>query len=464
MSTNTLTMEELVGRMERLPFSKVHKKIYSLTAAGYLFDAFDIMLLSFVMPALAKDLGLSPVQIGLSFSISFLGMFCGALSGGILADLFGRLKIFKVTLLTFSIATFFTGFVNSYEMLLVLRFLTGLGLGAEQPVVFTYNSEMMPSEYRGRLNGLTEALWGGGVLTAAAVALLLVPTYGWRSAFFAGVFPALLVWFLRKGIPESPRWYMVKGSPAEAEEHLSQLERDIEAETGKTLPVAVPVPKVFAETGNKMAVLFKPNYSRRTMMLWILWFCLMFGYWGLNTWLPTLLKNSGYSMVASIGYVLIMNLVWIPSGIFGSYLADKVGRKMPIVVYLTLAGITSVMYGWALSQKLPVEIMLAFGSLSVLFLAGAYSVVYAYTPENYPTEVRGTGTGTAMSWGRIGGVLAPTVVGYLYPLIGLYMTLSVVAVGFILAAAAVGILGTETKGKNLEDCSATNPDACAPKA
>lgn len=452
MSTKTITAEELVGRMERLPFSRMHKKIYSLTAAGYLFDAFDIMLLSFVMPALAKDLGLTPVQIGLSFSVSFLGMFGGALSGGILADMFGRLKIFKVTLLTFSAATFLTGFVNSYEMLLVLRFLTGLGLGAEQPVVFTYNSEMMPSAYRGRLNGMTEALWGGGVLTAAAVALLLVPTYGWRAAFFAGVVPALLVWFLRKGIPESPRWYVVRGDYKAAEEHLLQLEQAIEAETGAKLPPVPEVAKVQAQTGNKMSVIFKPTYIRRTMMLWILWFCLMFGYWGLNTWLPTLLKNSGYSTFAAIGYVLVMNLVWIPSGLFGSYLADKVGRKVPIVVYLILSGITGIMYGWALTHKMPEAIMLTCGSLSVLFLAGAYSVVYAYTPENYPTEVRGTGTGTAMSWGRIGGILAPTVVGYLYPIIGLYMTLTVVSLGFVAAALGVAFLGTETKGKNLESC------------
>ena len=452
MSTKTFTAEELVGRMERLPFSRMHKKIYSLTAAGYLFDAFDIMLLSFVMPALAKDLGLTPVQIGLSFSVSFLGMFCGALSGGILADMFGRLKIFKVTLLTFSVATFMTGFVNSYEMLLVLRFLTGLGLGAEQPVVFTYNSEMMPSAYRGRLNGMTEALWGGGVLTAAAVSLLLVPTYGWRAAFFAGVVPALLVWFLRKGIPESPRWYIVKGDNKTAEEQLAQMEEAIEKETGTKLPPPQEVAKIQSQSGNTMAVIFKPAYMRRTMMLWILWFCLMFGYWGLNTWLPTLLKNSGYSTFASIGYVLVMNLVWIPSGLFGSYLADKVGRKMPIVVYLILAGITGILYGWALTHKMPVEMMLTCGSLSVLFLAGAYSVVYAYTPENYPTEVRGTGTGTAMSWGRIGGILAPTVVGYLYPIIGLYMTLTVVSMGFVLASLAVAFLGTETKGKNLESC------------
>lgn len=450
---SALTMEAVVGRMERLPFSKTHKKIFTLIAAGYLFDAYDILLLSFIMPSLAKELALSPVQIGFVFSISFLGMFIGALLGGTLADHFGRLRVFKYTLLIFSLGTAVTGFINSYEALLVMRFITGLGMGGEQPVVFTYVSEMMPNAYRGRLNGLTEALWGGGVLLAAGVSFLIVPEFGWRSAFFAGVAPALLIWFLRMGIPESPRWFMIKGDAAEAEKQLSLLESSIEKETGKTLPVAKPVAKVHTEKGNKFSVLFRGGFAKRTVMLWILWFALMFGYWGLNTWLPTLLKQAGYSIYASIGYVFVMNLVWIPSGILGSYLADKVGRKKPTVVYLLLAGVTSVVYGWALANKLPVEVMLACGTVTILFLAGAYSVVFAYTPENYPTEVRGTGTGMANSLGRIGGILAPSVVGFLFPVIGLYATLSVVAMGFVVAGLAVAFLGIETKDQNLEAVS-----------
>ncbi len=446
-------MEELVARLERLPLSGVHKKIFSLTALGYLFDAFDIALLSFIMPALAKELGLSTVQIGIAFSVSFLGMFVGALTGGMIADQLGRLKVFKITLLLFSFGTAATGFIHNYEALLAMRFLTGLGLGGEQPVVFTYVSETMPSEYRGRLNGLAEALWGGGMLLAAGVAFFLVPAFGWRSAFFAGVAPAVLVWFLRRDIPESPRWFMIQNQPAAAEAQVLLLEQKIERETGRKLPPAAPMAKISRQTGNKFGILFRPLYAKRTIMLWLLWFCLMFGYWGLNTWLPTLLRQAGYSMYASIGYVFIMNLAWIPSGILGSFLADKIGRKLPIAVYLILAGITSLFYGWALAEKLPVEIMLGCGTLAVLFMAGAYSIVYAYTPENYPTEVRGTGTGLANSWGRIGAMLAPTAVGFLYPLIGLYSTLAIVAVGFVLAGLSVALLGIETKGKNLETIS-----------
>ena len=125
MQNTSVSLESLVARMERMPLSGVHKKIFALTATGYLFDAFDIALLSFIMPALAKDLALSPVQIGIAFSVSFLGMFVGALTGGMIADQLGRLKVFKITLLLFSVGTAATGFIHSYEALLVMRFFTG---------------------------------------------------------------------------------------------------------------------------------------------------------------------------------------------------------------------------------------------------------------------------------------------------------------------------------------------------
>lgn len=449
---STLTMEQLVGRMERLPLSRIHKKVFALAAAGYLFDAYDMALLTFIMPVLSKDMNLSSVQIGLAFSVSFFGMLIGAFVGGQVADRFGRLRVFQYTLMLFAIATAATAFAWNFESLLVLRFITGLGLGGEQPVVFTFVSEMVPNQYRGRLNGLTEAMWGFGMLLAAGMTFAILPAFGWRWAFFAGVLPALVIWFLRLGVPESPRWHLIVGNVKKAEYELVKIEKAVEVEIG-TLPEPKPVEKIVLQKGNRLRILFKPAYSKRTIMLWMLWFCSLFGYWGLNTWLPTLLKNAGYSIYASIGYVFIMNLVWVPSGVIGSFLSDKVGRKKPIVIYMICAGITTLLYGWALANKLPMPIMLTCGILAVLFAAGAFAVIYAYTPENYPTEARGSGTGAANAWGRLGGILAPSVVGALYPVIGLYATLGIVAVAWIIGSAAVATLGTETKNQSLEAIS-----------
>ncbi len=445
------TLEDLVGRMERLPLARVHKRVFALTAGGYLFDAYDIGLLSFIMPALAADLKLVPAQIGLLFTITFVGMFFGTLLSGTTADRFGRLRVFKYTLLIFSVATAVTGLVKNYELLLVLRFITGLGLGGEQPVSFTYVSEMVPPQYRGRLTGMCEGMWGFGFMLAGAVALVLVPNFGWQSAFFAGILPAILIWFFRLGMPESPRWFMIRNRPQEAQAQLKRIEDEIEKEIGKKLPPAKAISKVAgAETGNSYKALLRPIYRKRTIMFGLVWFFAMFGFWGVNTWLPTLLKQAGYSLYASIGYFFIMNTLSVPGSLLGAYLADRVGRKQPIAYYWVLAALTTVLYGWALTQHWPVAIMLTIGIVSIVLMVGGFTVLYAYTPESYPTEIRATSTGVANALGRIGGMLSPILVGLMYPIIGLFATLGLISMGFIVAAIAVIVLGVETRNKTLE--------------
>ncbi|OLN32639.1 Niacin transporter NiaP [Desulfosporosinus metallidurans] len=453
---STLTLEKLTGRMERLPFSKIHKKVFSLAAMGYLFDAYDVALLGFIMPLMSKELHLTPVQIGFTFSIGLFGMLIGALIAGTLADKFGRLKIFQYTLLTFAIATGLTAFAPNYTILLVLRFITGLGLGGEQPVVFTFLSEMVPNEYRGRVNGMTEAMWGFGTLLAATTAFFVLPVFGWRMTFAFGVLPAILVWFFRLGIPESPRWYMIKGQIDKAEQQLIMIEKIVEGEKG---PLSEPqiVAPITLLTGYKHAALMKPVFLKRSVVLWALWFFSMFGFWGVTSWMPTLIKQAGYSLYASIGFVFIMNLVWVPSGIVSSILMDKIGRKTPLTVYLVLGGIVTLLYGWVLANHIGgVAALLSCGMAVIFCMAGAFPVIFAYTPENYPTEIRGTGTGTANAWGRVGGILAPTIVGFLYPIIGLTYTLGVVAAAFALGGVVMALWGIETKNKILEEISNVN--------
>jgi putative MFS transporter len=460
MSTTTsrqtaLTLDELVGRIERLPLSRMHKRVVALTAGGYLFDAYDIGLLSFIMPALAADLKLTSVQIGLVFTTTFVGMFFGTLLGGTLADYFGRLRVFKYTLIVFSFATAATGFVHSLEALLVLRFITGVGLGGEQPVSFTYVSEMVPSEYRGRLTGLAEAMWGFGMMLAGGVSLLLVPKFGWQAAFFAGILPAGLIWFFRLGIPESPRWFMIKNRPTEAEAQLRRMEDEVEKELGTKLPQPEKLKRIVVpQKSASYRTLFSPVYRRRTVMFGLVWFFAMFGFWGVNTWLPTLLKQNGYSLYASIGYFFLMNTMSVPGCLLGAYLCDKIGRKQPIVFYWLFAAVTTVLYAWALWAHLPVAIMLAFGIVAIFLMLGGFAVLYAYTPESYPTEIRGSGSGLANSLGRVGAMASPALVGFLYPIAGLFVTIGVIASGFVIAAIMVAILGVETRRKPLESIPA----------
>jgi putative MFS transporter len=440
--------------MERLPLSRIHKRIFFLTAAGYLFDAYDISLLSFIMPALSADLHLSPAQIGLTFSTTFAGMFVGTILSGKAADQFGRLTVFKFTLLLFSLATAATAFVRNYELLLLLRFVTGLGLGGEQPVSFTYVSEMMPSKYRGRAAGFVEAMWGFGAMLAGGVALVLVPKFGWQSAFLAGILPAVLIWFFRLGIPESPRWFIIKNRTDEAGARLLQIEAEVKREMAGELPAIARTSFVQPLNWNAgIAALFSPSYRKRTVMFCLVWFFSLFAFWGVNTWIPTLLKQSGYSLFASIGVFFLMNTMGVPGSLIGAYLADRVGRKRPMVIYWLLAAVTTVLYGWALSAHLAVGFMLGFGIIAIMLMLGGFAILYAYTPENYPTEIRATGTGLANSMGRIGAMVSPSLVGALYPIVSLFATICFVATGFVVAALSVAVLGVETRGKTLEAIS-----------
>lgn len=452
-AARSITQGELTARMERLPLSRVHKRVSLLTAAGYMFDAYDIALLAFIMPALAADLHLSPQQIGIVFSSTFGGMFVGALVGGVAADHFGRLRVFKYTLLLFSCATAVSGFVSSFEALLVLRFIAGLGLGGEQPVSYAYVSEMTPSKYRGRIVGFVEAMWGLGAMLAGGVALLLVPRYGWQAAFFAGAAPAALVWFFRLGISESPRWFLINNRQSDAEAQLLRIEEEVRAEHGALPAIPEYAPTVQMEIKGGFLGLFAAAYRKQTVMLGIVWFCSLFGFWGINSWIPTLLKQSGYSLFASIGIYFLMNTMGVPGSLIGAFLSDRIGRKIPLTTYWLLAAVITAAYGWALSEHVDVVAMVLLGIFAVMLMLGGFAVLYAYTPENFPTEMRGAGAGLSNSLGRIGAMTSPALVGALYPQLGLFPTTGLIAGAFVIAALTVAALGDETGGKSLEAIS-----------
>ena len=184
-------------------------------------------------------------------------------------------------------------------------------------------------------------------------------------------------------------------------------------------------------------------------MLWILWFGLVFGYYGIFVWLPTLLVRAGYSMVNSFLYIIIITLAQIPGYFSAAYLVERIGRKPVIVLYLLMSAVCAYLFGHATSTTM----ILTWASLMSFFNLGAWGAVYTYTPEQYPTRDRATGAGAAAAFGRIGGLIAPILVGVLLPSIGRSGVLTMNAALLIVAAGAVGILGVETKGKSLEEAS-----------
>ncbi|MDP4097394.1 MFS transporter [Paenibacillus sp. P96] len=398
-----------------LPPAKKRKLLFS-AGLSWMFDAMDVGLLSFILADIAQKWQLGTGQMGMITAVNSIGMAVGAMFAGILADRFGRKAVLVWTLLIFSIATGLSALATGYAVLLALRFVAGIGLGGELPVASTLVSESVPARERGRMVVLLESFWAAGWIVSALVGYFVIPSFGWQAAFVIGAIPALYALYLRRAIQDPPRYVNRKAD---------------------RLPLRDRIASIW--TG--------PN-RKSTIMLWILWFTVVFSYYGMFLWLPSVMVLKGFSLVKSFEYVLIMTLAQLPGYFTAAYLIEKLGRKFVLVVYLLLTAVSAIWFGTAQSAG----VLLAAGICLSFFNLGAWGGMYAYTPELYPTTVRSTGVGMAASFGRIGGVIGPFLVGMLLAQgTGITTIFVIFFAAIIIGAAAVLILGRETRGTELMD-------------
>ncbi|MBU5352603.1 MFS transporter [Paenibacillus barcinonensis] len=405
-----------MSKLEVLRNPKQRKLLFS-AGMSWLFDAMEVGMISFIVAALAKEWSLSPGQVGVLTSINSIGMALGALLAGALADRFGRKAILMWTLLIFTIASGLSALATGFAVLCALRLLAGIGLGGELPVASTLVSESMPTAERGRAVVLLESFWAGGWIVSALIANFVIPEYGWRIAFAIGALPAFYALYLRRAIQDPPRYKNHK--------KLQKI--------------------TFRE---KVATVWSAPHRRTTLMLWILWFTVIFSYYGMFLWLPSVVMAKGFTLVKSFQYVLIMTIAQLPGYFTAAYFIERFGRKFVLVVYLTLTAISAIAFGLATTEAT----ILAAGICLSFFNLGAWGGLYAYSPELYPTSVRSTGVGLATSVGRIGGVLAPFMVGMLVQrAVPISLIFTIFFVTILIGAAAVLFWGRETKGQELAE-------------
>jgi MFS transporter, putative metabolite:H+ symporter len=396
-----------------------HTRLIIGIGIAWLFDAMDVGMLSFVIAALHKEWQLSTVEMGWIGSVSSIGMAVGAILFGMMADRFGRKAILILTLLVFSIGSGISAFATGYGIFLVLRFIIGAGLGGELPVASTLVSESVPFEKRGRSVVLLESFWAAGWLLAAIISYFVMPIWGWRVAIFATGLAGLYAFYFREGIHESRAFKKV-------------------ARPGliKTL-----------------TTLWRPPYVRSTLMLWIVWFMVVFSYYGMFLWLPSVMVLKGFSLINSFGYVLIMTLAQLPGYFVAAWLIEKWGRKT--VLSLFLLGTAGSALGFGMAASLPM--LLTAGMLLSFFNLGAWGALYAYSPEQYPTIVRSSGSGMAAGIGRIGGIVGPLLVGHLlganWSVTGIF---GIFTASILIAIIAIIFLGKETMGVKLADTIETS--------
>lgn len=434
---------DLVSRVQRLPIGKFHYTLLWVIGLGWMFDAMDTGLIAFILTSMAEEWNMSASEKGWVVSIGFVGMAIGAVFSGGLADRIGRRTVFAMTLVIYSIATALCAFAPNLMWLLIFRFIVGLGLGGQLPVAVTLVSEYIPAHVRGRFIVLLESFWGLGWLVAALVSYFVIPSYGWHIAFLIGGLPALYVFMILKKVPESVPYLINRGRVEEAHALVQKLERQCGVEVIDYIEV-----KPVAEKQNiSFRQLWSGPFARRTLMLWLIWFGIVYSYYGIFTWLPSLLVKQGYSIVQSFEYVLIMILAQLPGYVAAAWLVEKWGRKPTLASFIGMCAIAAYFFG----QANTVNMIMFWGCLLSFFNLGAWGVLYTYTPEQYPTNIRAFGSGWASAVGRMGGIVAPIVVTHVMVMDNgfsqVFMMFTAVLLG---VALVILILGEETKGKTLE--------------
>ncbi|HKY51887.1 MAG TPA: MFS transporter [Candidatus Limnocylindria bacterium] len=438
-----MSAETFVARLDRVPLNRFHWKLLIVSGIGWMFDAMDVLLIGFLLTPIGREFSLTPPQIGLVASAGFVGMFLGAAISGRLADRYGRRLIFQATLVLFSIGAVLSAVAPTFETLLAARVIAGLGLGGELPVVATLVSEFSPRAQRGRMIVLLESFWAYGTILAGLIALLVLPQFGWRGAFLVAALPALYVAYLRSALPESPRYLAERGLTAEADAVVRRVERAGGAPL-LTLGAAVAPPR----TGRtSIAELWRAPYARRTLMLWVLWFGVVFTYYGIFLYVPTLLSARGLSEVRSNEFFFLSTIAQIPGYFSAAWLVERWGRKPTLVTYLIGTAVAALVFGNSDTG------VVAFVSAALLsfFNLGAWGVLYTLTPELYPTAVRATGAGVAAAVGRIGGIIGPFLTPVLVPTLGQSGVFAMFVIVLVATALVVWALAEETRGRSLEE-------------
>ena len=437
------------ARLDALPFTREHRRLLVGSGLGWALDAMDVGLISFVLAQLAVQWNTTDVELSWIASAGFIGMAVGAVLGGLLADRIGRRQVFALTLLVYGLATGASALSGSVAVLIAWRFLVGLGLGAELPVASTLVSEFAPPRIRGRIIVLLESFWAVGWTIAAVIGYLVVPLSenGWRWALAVGAAPALYAMFVRLRLPESVRFLESRGRYVQAESTVRRFERSagITVAEAELDPADRVKPEATAPTGGLTAVWSKGQRGR-TAALWLVWFCVNFSYYGAFIWLPTLLVASGFSLVRSFAYTLIITVAQLPGYAASAYLIERWGRRSTLAVFLIGSAVSAALFGIATDASQ----VIAAGMLLSFFNLGAWGALYAVTPEVYPTRIRATGAGWAAGSGRIAAIVAPLAVPILRETGGTGLLFAVFAAFFVVAA--LGTFGLpEKRGQALAD-------------
>ncbi|MGU7775776.1 MFS transporter [Burkholderia sp. MR1-5-21] len=458
--TSTLDAGSISARLDRLPPTRSVWKLVVLLSLGFFFELYDLLYSGYVAPGLVKSGVLTATTHGLfgttgvaSFIAAlFAGLFIGTIACGFLADRFGRRAIFTWSLLWYTAANVVMAFQDTAAGLNFWRFIVGLGLGVEMVTIGTYISELVPKQIRGRAFACEQAVGFVAVPVVAFLAYLLVPHAplgldGWRWVVLIGAHGAIFVWWIRRALPESPRWLAQQGRLDEADRVMCALEAKVEAEYGRPLPPPAPAEPVPAR--GSFRDMWVPPYRNRTIMMTIFNVFQTVGFYGFANWVPTLLIKQGITVTTSLMYSSVIALAAPVGPLIGLLIADRFERKSVIVA---MAG-TAIVCGLLFSQTSVAAMLIVLGiGLTLANNIMSYSF-HAYQAELFPTAIRARAVGFVYSWSRFSAIFTSFVIAAVLKGFGTVGVFVFIAAAMAVVMAAIGLMGPRTKGIALEAIS-----------
>jgi MFS transporter, putative metabolite:H+ symporter len=449
----------VAARLDRLPSSRHTRKLVTLLSLGGWFEFYDLFFTAYVAIGLFKAGIFKPTTQGLfdlhgfaSFvAAGFAGMFIGTLVFSWLSDRFGRRSIFTFALLWYSIGAFVMALQHTPEAIDLWRLIAGIGLGVELVNVDAYLSELVPKEQRGAAFAFNQCVMFTAVPVVAFLAWQLVPTTifgldGWRWVVIIGSIGAILIWWIRRNLPESPRWLAQHGRIADAERILDDLEGRVRAETARDLPPPQAVAGEAEHRAGAWTEMWNETYRGRTIMLVVFQLVQTVGYYGFSSWVPALLISQGVDVTRSLAYTFIIAVAAPIGPLIGYFFADRFERKWQIA----WAAIGMAAFGLLFAQQASAPTVIVCGLLVTLCGNWFSFAFHAYQSELYPTRIRAQAVGFVYSWSRFSAIFSGFIIAFF---LGRYGTIGVF--GFIAGAMVfvfiiVGAFGPPVTKRRLE--------------
>ena len=460
--TSLTYASQVAARLDRLPFSRTLWRFVTLISLGGAFELYDLFMTAYITPGLTRKGGIfltsadsffSPHGVGFFVFSFFSGMWVGCMGFGFVADRLGRRSIFTVSLIWYSLATLVMAFQNTPEGVCLWRFIAAIGVGLEQITIDTFLPELVPPKHRGRAFAFYQFVEFLVVPVVALLGWLLAPRHiggmdGWRWVAVIGSAGALAAWFLRRGLPESPRWLALNGHEARAEKIMLALEASCMRDIGGPLPEPRPAREDIRAT-SKFSELLRAPYGKRTLVLSIFNLTQTVAFYGFGSWVPTLLIAKGILITKSLQYSFIIALANPVGPLIGMLIADRMERKWQIVSAGLCVGVFMTLFALGAS---PFWIIL-FGVGVTLSNNWISFVFHGYQAEQYPTRIRARAVGFVYSWSRVSSAVAGLLIGFFLKAGGTLGVALFIAAAMLVMCGTVGLFGPRTLNRSLEDLS-----------